>query len=62
VGQLGAITFAGFSLGGSAQIDSSGVVTPAGSAIPEPATYAAFVGALALLFALRRRQHRARRG
>jgi autotransporter-associated beta strand protein len=58
VGQLSAITFTGYSLGGAAQISSGGVVTPQGSAIPEPSTYAALAGALALLLALRR--HRSR--
>ena len=55
VGQLSALTFSGYSLGGQAQINGSGFVTPLGSAIPEPATYAAIAGALSLLLALRRR-------
>ncbi len=55
-GQLAAITFTGF--GAGALIDSNGYVTP--SAIPEPATYAAIFGGLAL-GAAGGREHRRRR-
>jgi hypothetical protein len=37
---LGQIDFVGYSDGGAAQIDSSGFVTPVGSAVPEPGNYA----------------------
>ncbi|MBI5423334.1 MAG: PEP-CTERM sorting domain-containing protein [Opitutae bacterium] len=36
-------------MGGAAQIDANGYVTPMGvSAVPEPSTYAAIFGAMAL--------------
>lgn len=47
-GQLAAISFGGT----AAQIDSSGFVTP----VPEPATYAAGMGAIALAFGVYRRR------
>ncbi len=47
--ELSHIVFSGYSLGGAAQIDASGYVTPMGvSAVPEPSTYAAIFGAMAL--------------
>jgi len=51
-GQLAAITFAGFAPG--AVIDANGYVTP--SAVPEPETWAALLGAAALAGAIRRRR------
>ena len=53
-GYLSAITFASFSAGGAAVV-SGGFVVPAGSAIPEPGTYAALLGLLSFLLAVRRR-------
>lgn len=56
---LNLITFAGFTNGGAAQIDSNGNVTPTGvSAIPEPSTYAALASLGALGLALSRRRRR----
>lgn len=55
---LALITFAGYSNGGAAQINSSGFVTPTGSAIPEPSTYAALAGLGALGLALYRRRRK----
>lgn len=47
--QLSHIVFSGYSMAGAAQIDANGYVTPVGvSAVPEPSTYAAIFGALAL--------------
>lgn len=47
--ELSHIVFSGYSLGGAAQIDANGYVTPLGvSAVPEPSTYAAIFGAMAL--------------
>lgn len=47
--ELSHIVFSGYSMGGAAQIDSNGYVTPMGvSAVPEPSTYAAIFGAMAL--------------
>ena len=53
-GYLSAISFSGYSPSGATV--TGGFVVPAGSAIPEPSTYAALAGALALLIALRRRR------
>jgi autotransporter-associated beta strand protein len=53
-GYLAAITFANFSAAGAAVV-SGGFVVPAGSAIPEPGTYAALLGLLSFLLAVRRR-------
>jgi len=58
--ELSHIVFSGYSLGGAAQIDANGFVTPTGSAVPEPSTYAAIFGALALgAVAVVRRRRRA---
>jgi autotransporter-associated beta strand protein len=52
--QLAGINFVGFAPG--AEIDSAGFVTP----VPEPSTYAALAGVIALAVALRRRNARTR--
>jgi autotransporter-associated beta strand protein len=54
--QLASIIFEGYGLG--AQIDANGFVTP----VPEPATYAALFGAVALVVAGYRRRNGAGRG
>ena len=53
--QLSQITFSGFLPG--AAISAGGYLTP-GAAIPEPSTYAAIFGAMALLFARYSRRRR----
>lgn len=54
---LSHITFTGYTLGGAAQIDASGYVTPLGvSAVPEPATYAGLLGLASLAAVLRSRR------
>lgn len=60
-GQLSQIIFAGYTLGGAAQIDGSGYVTPQGTllAIPEPSTCAFLSGALILGASIIRRRRKA---
>ena len=55
-GSLSAISFSGYSPSGATV--TGGFVVPAGSAIPEPSTYAALAGALALLVAVNRSRSR----
>lgn len=57
---LSHITFTGYTLGGAAQIDANGYVTPLGiSTVPESATYAGLLGLASLAAVLRFRRRRA---
>jgi len=60
-GQLAQIIFTGYSMGGAAQIDSSGYVTPQGTllSIPEPSSCAFLAGALILGASVIRRRRKA---
>ncbi len=58
VSDLSHITFVGYTLGGAAQTDSNGFITPEGilAAVPETSTYAALIGAATLSFAVWQRR------
>ena len=54
--ELNNIDFVGYSDGGAAKIDSSGYVTPVGTAVPEPSSWALILGLVAICYvAIRRR-------
>jgi hypothetical protein len=54
--ELNNIDFVGYSDGGAAKIDSSGYVTPVGTAVPEPSSWALILGLVAIGYvAIRRR-------
>lgn len=57
--QVGLISFSGYTNSGAATIDGSGFVTPTGTAVPEPSTYAAIIGLLSFGFVIYRRRRAA---